>query len=124
MRIYENILKTSENRLEQRAYYIPGGKAEYILLNGTWNFAFFESEEMQPEVIEKWDEILRMIQEELPPLTELTALYDKIGLPRSMREIGLDEDTLPMTFRATKDIRDKYVLSRLAWDLGVLDEMV
>ena len=27
------------------------------------------------------------------------------------------------TFRATKDIRDKYVLSRLAWDLGVLEEL-
>jgi hypothetical protein len=31
---------------------------------------------------------------------------------------------LPVIFRATKDIRDKYVLSRLAWDLGVLDEIV
>ena len=28
-----------------------------------------------------------------------------------------------LSFRATKDIRDKYVLSRLAWDLGVLDEL-
>ena len=28
-----------------------------------------------------------------------------------------------MTFQATKDIRDKYVLSRLAWDLGVMDEL-
>lgn len=27
------------------------------------------------------------------------------------------------TFKATKDIRDKYVLSRLAWDQGVLDEL-
>ena len=39
-----------------------------------------------------------------------------------MREIGLDEDTLPMTFRATKDIRDKYVLSRLCFDLGIIQE--
>ena len=29
-----------------------------------------------------------------------------------------------MIFRATKDIRDKYVLSRLLWDLGILDEML
>ena len=75
-------------------------------------------------IIEKWDEILRIMQEELPPITELTALYDKIGLPRSMREIGLDEDTLPMTFKATKDIRDKYVLSRLCFDLGIIQEVV
>lgn len=34
-------------------------------------------------------------------------------------EIGVDEALLPMIFGATKDIRDKYVLSRLAWDLGM-----
>ena len=34
MRIYENPSKTSENRLPQRAYYIPSGKSEYRLLNG------------------------------------------------------------------------------------------
>jgi hypothetical protein len=28
-----------------------------------------------------------------------------------------------MTFKATKDIRDKYILSRLAFDLGTLDEL-
>lgn len=57
MRFYEDILKTSENRLPQRAYYIPKGNAEYMLLNGTWRFAFFDSEEEVPENIEKWDEI-------------------------------------------------------------------
>ena len=31
----------------------------------------------------------------------------------AMKEIGLDEAILPMTFKASKDIRDKYVLSRL-----------
>ena len=42
MRIYENIKKTSENRLNPRAYYIPKGVSEYKLLNGVWDFAFFE----------------------------------------------------------------------------------
>jgi hypothetical protein len=27
-----------------------------------------------------------------------------------------------MTLKASKDIRDKYVLSRLLWDLGLLDD--
>ncbi|MBO5231125.1 MAG: glycoside hydrolase family 2 [Clostridia bacterium] len=57
MRFYENILKTSENRLPQRAYYIPRGKAEYILLNGKWRFAYFSDEAEVPESIDKWDEI-------------------------------------------------------------------
>lgn len=74
-------------------------------------------------ILEKWDEILRIIEEEIPALSELSALYDKIGLPKSIREIGLHEDILPMTFKATKDIRDKYVLSRLCFDLGIIQEV-
>ena len=41
MRIYENPQKTSENRLPQRPYYIPGGRSEYQLLNGEWKFNVF-----------------------------------------------------------------------------------
>ena len=52
IRAYENILKTSENRLPQRAYYIPSGKSEYTLLNGEWRFAFFTRDIDAPEVIE------------------------------------------------------------------------
>ncbi len=46
-----------------------------------------------------------------------------LGMPMTASELGMDAQTLPMTFRATKDIRDKYVLSRLAWDLGVLEDL-
>ncbi|MBE6727935.1 MAG: glycoside hydrolase family 2 [Ruminococcaceae bacterium] len=56
-RIYENILKTSENRLASRSYYIPGGVSEYILLNGEWDFAYFNRDIDVPENIEKWDKI-------------------------------------------------------------------
>ncbi len=58
MRIYENILKTSENRLPQRAYYIPKGKSEYMLLNGNdWRFAYFTRDIDYTDNIEKWDTI-------------------------------------------------------------------
>lgn len=57
MRIYENPLKTSENRCEPRSYYIPSGASEYNLLNGVWNFKYFEREIDVPEVIENWDTI-------------------------------------------------------------------
>ena len=71
----------------------------------------------------KWDEILRIMEEELPSKATLDALYEAVGLPRSMREIGIDEAILPMTFAATKDVRDKYVLSRLCFDLGIIDDV-
>ena len=58
MRKYENVLITSENRLPQRAYYIPGGKSEYMLLNGDdWRFAYFSRDIDAQGVIEKWDTI-------------------------------------------------------------------
>ena len=57
MRIYEDVLKTSENRLPQRAYYIPQGNAEYTLLNGQWRFAYYPCDIDVPETITKWDTI-------------------------------------------------------------------
>lgn len=73
-------------------------------------------------VIERnWDEILKILDEELPGARQLQALLETIGIPTDLSAIGVDEDTAKLTFKATKDIRDKYVLSRLAWDLGVLD---
>ena len=84
-----------------------------------------ESHKKRLEVIlEHWDEILQIMGEELPSCETLNALMDTIEAPKTLSEIGADEEMLPIIFRATKDIRDKYVLSRLAWDLGVLDEIV
>ena len=41
MRFYENPQKTSENRLPQRAYYIPENEGAYTLLNGDWRFRYY-----------------------------------------------------------------------------------
>ena len=57
IRVYEDTSKTSENRLPQRPYYIPGGKSEYTLLNGQWRFAFFCRDVDVPEKILHWDTI-------------------------------------------------------------------
>ena len=72
MRIYERLDKLSENRLPQRAYYIPYESEEkalrgdrhqsayYMLLNGTWDFKFYERDFDLPEdltTIEGWDRL-------------------------------------------------------------------
>lgn len=57
MRPYENPLKTSENRMQPRSYYIPGGVSEYQLLNGQWDFAYFDRDIDVPEKIEIWNKI-------------------------------------------------------------------
>lgn len=69
-------------------------------------------------IISQYDNILNIIEEELPSLYELDELYRRLELQTSPPENGV----IAMTVKAGKDIRDKYVLPRLLWDLGVLDD--
>ncbi|MBO5939018.1 MAG: sn-glycerol-1-phosphate dehydrogenase [Clostridia bacterium] len=73
-------------------------------------------------ILTHWEEIQAIIAEELPSAEFVESLMKKLGLPTDVREIGIDPTNLGEVFRATKDIRDKYVLSRLLWDLGIIDE--
>lgn len=74
-------------------------------------------------IIENWDIILKIIDEEVPKSEKIEEILASAGVPASCEEIGIDKKILPMTFKASKDIRDKYVLSRLCWDLGIIDEI-
>lgn len=73
-------------------------------------------------IVESWNDLLQIINEELPDRLTLERLFETVGLPKTPDEIGIDSRELPITFKAAKDIRDKYVLPRLCWDLGILDE--
>jgi len=75
------------------------------------------------KIIQNWDEILRILNEELPSFETIATILDTIGIPKDLSAINVDSQTARLTFLATKDIRDKYVLSRLAWDLGVLEDL-
>ena len=66
---------------------------------------------------------MKIINEEIPSVKYIEFLLDSIGCPKTPEDIGIDPAILPMTFKASKDIRDKYVLSRLCWDLGIIDEI-
>lgn len=69
-------------------------------------------------IVGHWGDILSVIEEELPAAESMKALLDTIGAPSSASEIGLPEEETALTFRVTRDIRDKYILSSLAWDMG------
>lgn len=57
MRPYEDLNKISENRLPQRAYYIPNGKSKYQLLNGIWRFQYYDRDIDVATDNNKWDSI-------------------------------------------------------------------
>lgn len=75
-------------------------------------------------ILENWQNILEIMRRELPTKGQLDSLLRALDIPSSLDNIGTPTALLPEIFRATKDIRDKYVLSRLGWDLGVLDELI
>ena len=72
-------------------------------------------------LLDRWDEIQSIIREEIPRAEEIRSLLSSIGAPQTPEAIGQKRSELPLTFAATRDVRDKYVLSRLVWDLGLSD---
>ncbi len=74
-----------------------------------------------PTLVACWPEICDII-DELPSEQTLRGLLETVGAPADPAELGHGPEELRETFRMTKDIRDKYVASRLLWDLGELDD--
>ena len=70
-------------------------------------------------IISHWDEIKAVI-DEMPSPDKLEALMRRTGLPVTPEEIGITDNDLHEAFIMAKDMRDKYVLGRLLWDLGLL----
>lgn len=140
VRLYEKMKQMTPDREKALTYVknfdlsVWNGKLLSFLGEGAQCMIILEQKEQKYSVqkhrerleiiLKNWDALLNIIAEELPSSQEIEALLDSIGAPKSMEDIGLDSELLPMTFKTTKDIRDKYVLSRLAWDIGVLEELI
>ena len=69
----------------------------------------------QKVIFENWDKILQIVGEELITAKQLEELFVKIGHPTRPEQIGENGET---AFEHTGDIRDKYILSRLLYDIG------
>ena len=106
MRIYENPLKTSENREPQRSYYIPSGVSEYQLLNGEWNFAYFKRDIDVPEKIEKWSKI------SVPSCWQLQGYdnpnYTNINYPYPCDPPYVPDDNPCGVYKREFEIKDKW----------------
>ncbi len=68
-----------------------------------------------------WDEILAIMEEELPDTEEILALMRSLRLPTTPRQIGETKQTALDAFHHSRDIRDKYLTSSMLWDMGILD---
>lgn len=71
------------------------------------------------KIVTNWGNIQRICSK-MPRSADLARFMKEIGHPTTGEEIGLTEEDMADAFFMAKDIRDKYVLGRLLWDLGKL----
>ncbi len=69
-------------------------------------------------ILAHWDELVDMMRT-MPRAAQLQGLFESIGFPTTCAQLGFAPDEVRQAFAAAKDIRDKYVLGRLLWDLGI-----
>ena len=75
------------------------------------------------KITKNWKEILSIINS-IPSPEFFESVLEKLSSPKDLKDIGIENSLLPLIFSATKDIRDKYVGSRLAFDLGIIEEII
>ncbi|MEE1199488.1 MAG: sn-glycerol-1-phosphate dehydrogenase [Christensenellales bacterium] len=68
-----------------------------------------------------WDEILRIMEEELPDDEALMECLTATGMPVRPSEIGISSEDVVDAFLGARDIRDKYLSCSFLWDLGLTD---
>lgn len=71
---------------------------------------------------EHWGEILSLL-EALPASETVAALLRSLRSPYLPEEIGVDEALLRNTFLYCKEVRARYTILQMLWDLGVLEEL-
>ncbi len=72
-------------------------------------------------ILAHWDEIRQVICEDVPTLAETDALLDRFGLPKTPEEAGIETFSPDLLLKLCADVRNKYILPRLMFDLGVRD---
>ena len=102
-----------------------GSSAENLILlemkEGKYDKA--KHRERLETILAKWQSILDIIDEELPSVDNIISLLTTLDAPVDPSALGFSKEDVRKAFIATKDIRDKYSVSRLLWDLGVLEEV-
>ena len=75
------------------------------------------------KAIRHWDEIISLFETEVPSYNEAKSLMQHLGMPTEPGEIGVSKEEVIDAFVCSRDLRDKYLLSSMIWDLGYTDEV-
>lgn len=138
MRVYEilkNIVPDKEKALayarafdvnayneKLRQFVGKGAEPMIALENKEKKYTVKEHAERIEKIVANWDKIISIINEELP-IAKANEALAVTKAPTSGADLGKSDELMAQTFIFSKDIRDKYVVSRLCWDLGIIDEV-
>jgi glycerol-1-phosphate dehydrogenase [NAD(P)+] len=68
---------------------------------------------------ENWDEILKIIDEELPAYDELYGAMKGTGMPVEPKDLDICDEDVVNAYLGARDIRDKYLSCSFLWDMGL-----
>ena len=72
----------------------------------------------------EWTSLRKAVLDQLMPYTELRAMLLRSGCPVRAEEIGLTRTAAIETARKAQMIRNRYTALDLAWDLGILEDVI
>jgi len=84
---------------------------------------FIEKYNKRIQIIKsKWNDIIRTIKKIVPSPKEIEAILQKVDAPVNPLQVGVDSNTLLNSIIFAKEIRNRYTVLQLLWDLGLLRE--
>lgn len=75
------------------------------------------------QVVEGWEALWEDLGQNLQSPAELRAVLEQAGAPTTARGLGIPEAELREAYRIARDIRARYSVLDLAWELGQLDAL-
>ncbi len=69
-----------------------------------------------------WDEITAAMRESLPASAKVAGMLRELGGPADPEEIGVEPSLVEEAILLAKELRSRYTILQLLWDLGLLEE--
>ena len=75
-------------------------------------------------IVANWPKIRQAMKEELPARQEIIDLMRRLKMPVTPADLGLTRKDTQDALTGSRDLRDKYLVSSLMWDIGLLEDAV
>lgn len=73
-------------------------------------------------ILAHWDEIHQTMMEELPDYDRIYEAMKVTGMPMEPADIGIGAQDVHDAFVCSRDMRDRYLMSSMLWDIGELED--